>query len=110
MVLPADEGVTVTRRHYDPLDVVSATEFGLDRPTHHWPRPATPTVEVDRRTEDGMCPRCGAERLANYRVLSEGGWWFVTKCQACLTTTRRERGELLGPFQPLAAAIHRKDA
>lgn len=100
----------MTHRHYSPDEVAEAATFGLDAPSHHWPRPATPTVDVDRRPAAGICPRCGAERLASYRVLSEGGWWFVTKCQACFTTTRRERAELLGPFRPLAAMIQRKDA
>lgn len=102
----------MTRRHYDPDDAADAHAFGLTPPAPHAPRPLTPTLDVDRRPVTGTCPQCGDEALSNYRVLSEGGWWFVTKCQNCLTTTRRERAELLGPFRPLAASLsnRRKDA
>lgn len=101
----------MTRRHYDPSAAANAADFGLAPPVTSAVRPATETVDAHRHHVDGACPSCEAEHLASYRVLSEGGWWFVTKCQSCLTTTRRERAELLGPFVPLATRISsRKDA
>jgi hypothetical protein len=70
---------------------------------HNFPRPATATVEVPRVTVPGNCSACGANELAAYRVMSEGGWWNVVKCQACLTALSRERGPLFGAFTPLGA-------
>jgi len=69
---------------------------------HNFPRPATPTVECPRTPVDGACPECGQRQLARYRVMSEGGWWLVTKCQSCLHSLQREPGPLLGAFEPLA--------
>ena len=43
----------------------------------------------ERRPVDGKCEECGAETLAEYRVLSEGGWWDVRKCQTCLASLSR---------------------
>ena len=47
-----------------------------------------PLIEVD-------------EWLAEYRVLSEGGWWDVRKCQACLASASREPAPRYGSFTPL---------
>lgn len=65
-----------------------------------FPRPADPQVAVTRTAVAGECPQCGARALAGYRVLSEGGWWDVVKCQDCLASVSRTRGPLLGPLQP----------
>lgn len=70
---------------------------------HNFPRPSTPTVTAPREPLPGACPACGAETLAAYRVMSEGGWWNVVKCQSCLANVRREPGPLLGAFTPLGA-------
>jgi hypothetical protein len=51
----------------------------------------------------GTCPECGAQALASYRVMSEGGWWLVVKCGRCLHSVSREPGPLLGAFVPLGA-------
>jgi endogenous inhibitor of DNA gyrase (YacG/DUF329 family) len=51
----------------------------------------------------GACPECGAESLARYRVMSEGGWWLVVKCAQCLHSVSREPGPMLGAFVPLGA-------
>jgi NMD protein affecting ribosome stability and mRNA decay len=51
---------------------------------------------VDRIPVPGQCPRCGAAELAEYPVLSTGGWFQVVKCQRCLTSVRRERWHRLG--------------
>ena len=66
-----------------------------------FPRPATPTVTAPRRDVPGACPECGAERLQAYRVMSEGGWWIVVKCTACLHSLERLPGPLFGAFEPL---------
>lgn len=72
---------------------------------HAFSRPTTPTVSVQRQTMAGACPGCGGEHLAAYRVLSEGGWWNVIKCQDCLTSISRKPGPLLGTFTPLGTTI-----
>ena len=43
--------------------------------------------------------------LAEYRVLSEGGWWDVRKCQSCLASVSREPAPLFGVFTPLGLQI-----
>ena len=53
----------------------------------------------------GECPECGEEALQAYPVLSEGGWWDVTKCQQCLCSVKREPGPLLGGIQLLIDAV-----
>jgi len=70
---------------------------------HNFPRPSTPTVHSPREPRPGACPECGAEALSAYRVMSEGGWWNVVKCQACLHSLEREPGPLLGAFTPFGA-------
>jgi len=59
-------------------------------------RPHTAEVHAPREPVDGPCPACGESRLQRYRVLSEGGWWNVVKCPACLHSVSREPGPLLG--------------
>ncbi|MGE0861678.1 MAG: hydantoinase B/oxoprolinase family protein [Gammaproteobacteria bacterium] len=47
-------------------------------------------LQTERAPVPGACPACGASRLARYAVLSEGGWYDATKCQACLTSVERQ--------------------
>lgn len=70
---------------------------------HDHPRPTTLTVSAPREPVPGRCPECGAQQLAAYRVMSEGGWWNVVKCQSCLGSLKREHGPLFGAFEPLGA-------
>jgi hypothetical protein len=72
---------------------------------HNFPRPETPTVAVERQDVDGTCPECDQNTLASYRVLSEGGWWDVVKCQSCLHSVSRTKGPLLGPITPLGLSL-----
>jgi hypothetical protein len=72
---------------------------------HSFPRPSEPYLHAERRPVDGTCPECGAAELAEYRVLSEGGWWDVRKCQRCLHSVSRERGPLFGSYVPLGLEI-----
>lgn len=72
---------------------------------HIFQRPQTPHVHAQRTAVDGNCPECGAQSLARYRVMSEGGWWDVTKCQQCLRSVSRERGPLLGSLRPLGVDL-----
>lgn len=58
-------------------------------------------VSLERTPVDGSCPQCGAAALASYPVFSEGGWFDVVKCQACLHSVRRDRGPLLGSLHLL---------
>ncbi|MBZ5790574.1 hypothetical protein K8353_10670 [Burkholderia contaminans] len=54
-------------------------------------------LHLERTPVDGACPACGATMLARYPVHSEGGWFDVIKCQACLHSIRREPASRLGP-------------
>ena len=53
------------------------------------------------------CPECGSTEMAEYRVLSEGGWWTVRKCQACLACAMREPAPPYGSYTPLGLEIQR---
>lgn len=68
---------------------------------HAFPRPQQPLLYVDREPAGGSCPECGAAELAEYRVLSEGGWWQVRKCQRCLCSVSRTRAAPFGSYTPL---------
>ena len=72
---------------------------------HNFMRPTTATVSVEREKLEGTCPECGESQLSSYRVLSEGGWWDVTKCQSCLASIKREKGPLLGPIAPFSSSL-----
>jgi hypothetical protein len=72
---------------------------------HTFPRPTELHLSVDRRAVEGACPECGAEALAEYRVLSDGGWFDVRKCQACLASVSREPAPRFGSYVPLGLQI-----
>jgi hypothetical protein len=72
---------------------------------HTFPRPTEEHLSVERVPIDGACPECGAEDLAAYRVLSDGGWWDVKKCQSCLASVERVPGPPFGSFTPLSQAL-----
>ena len=74
---------------------------------HSFPRPDSPHLSVERRPAEGTCPECGASELADYRVVSDGGWWDVRKCQRCLASVTRERAPRYGSFTPLGLEIAR---
>jgi allophanate hydrolase subunit 1 len=67
-------------------------------------RPSTATVAVERTAVAGNCSACGAAQLASYPVLSEGGWFKVVKCQACLNSVSRE-ADVVGPIELLSRSI-----
>jgi hypothetical protein len=60
-----------------------------------------PTSAVRREPVEGSCPACGASKLATYPVLSEGGWFEVVKCQACLHSLARRPWNRLGTVSRL---------
>jgi vanillate/4-hydroxybenzoate decarboxylase subunit D len=64
-------------------------------------RPTEPFLAVPRTRVDGACPECGRGELARYPVLSEGGWWEVTKCQECLARVEATRANRLGSLSLL---------
>ena len=75
---------------------MAATErlraHGPARPTaatHSSTPPCGEGVHQSREAVSGTCPACAAQTLASYPVLSEGGWYRVTKCQACLVSIAR---------------------
>lgn len=68
---------------------------------HSFPRPTQSHLDAERKPVEGSCPECGAAELADYRVLSDGGWWDVRKCQACLASLSRTPGPAFGSFTPL---------
>jgi vanillate/4-hydroxybenzoate decarboxylase subunit D len=72
---------------------------------HSFPRPDQPHLSVERTPVGGACPACGAEDLAEYRVISEGGWWDVRKCQSCLHSVSRTKAPRLGSYVPLGLRI-----
>jgi hypothetical protein len=74
---------------------------------HTFQRPAQRHLDVERRRVAGTCPACGAEELAEYRVLSDGGWFDVRKCQRCLESVVREPAPPLGSYAPLGLEIAR---
>lgn len=74
---------------------------------HSFPRPAEAHIDARREPVEGVCPECGSSDLAAYRVMSEGGWWDVAKCQACLCSVRREPGPAFGSYIPLVASLSR---
>jgi hypothetical protein len=68
-------------------------------------RPQEARLVVERKSSDGICPECGAEKLAAYQVLAETGWVDVIKCQACLCSVSRTPGPLLGPIELLSERV-----
>ncbi|KAF1034401.1 hypothetical protein G3O00_00735 [Burkholderia sp. Ac-20384] len=52
---------------------------------------------LEREAVDGICPACSSKALARYPVHSEGGWFDVVKCQACLHSVSRAPASRLGP-------------
>lgn len=67
------------------------------------PREAAPVQT--REPVDGACDACGTDALMRYPVLSEGGWFIVVKCQACLHSQQREKWRRLGPVTLLTDSI-----
>jgi hypothetical protein len=72
---------------------------------HSFPRPSAEHLSVERAAVPGTCPECGADDLAEYRVLSDGGWWDVRKCQSCLASLQRTPGPAFGSFEPLGRSL-----
>jgi hypothetical protein len=58
-----------------------------------FPRPTEPSLYEKKEPVDRVCPECGSRNVAAYRVLTDGGWWDVVKCQDCLCSLERERCE-----------------
>jgi hypothetical protein len=72
---------------------------------HSFPRPDQLHLDATREPVEGTCPECGSDDLADYRVLSEGGWWDVRKCQTCLHSISRRRAPAFGSYRPLGLEI-----
>jgi hypothetical protein len=75
--------------------------------THTFRRPVEQHLSVERTPVPGACGECGAEALAEYRVLSDGGWFDVRKCQRCLASASREPALPFGSYVPLGLEISR---
>jgi hypothetical protein len=58
-----------------------------------FPRPKDETLFEERRKVDDLCPECGGADIAAYRVLTDGGWHDVVKCQGCLHSLSRARSK-----------------
>ena len=58
-----------------------------------FPRPTEQSLYEKKKKVNSMCPECGSRHIAAYRVLTDGGWWDVVKCQDCLYSLERERCE-----------------
>jgi len=72
---------------------------------HTFPRPSEERLFVDREVVEATCDRCGGSDVRAYRVLSEGGWWNVRKCQDCLHSLERTPAPALGSYVPLGTTI-----
>ena len=68
-------------------------------------RPTELTLTVERESVSGTCPECGADELMAYPVVGEHGWVDVVKCQNCLCSVSRKRGNRLGPITLLADSV-----
>lgn len=68
---------------------------------HNFPRSHETRLHMPRESVERRCPGCGSGEVAAYRVLSEGGWWDIVKCQDCLESLERNRAPRLGVFQPI---------
>lgn len=94
------EGLTINQAATNRLRAERVAAEGAHGPVNDapplrddWPYP---TVSVEKHNVDGACPACGREELKAYPVLSEGGWFDVIKCQACLETVEKHEGNRLG--------------
>ena len=58
-----------------------------------FPRPKEERLFEIRDKVTGICSECGSEEIAAYRVLTDGGWWEVVKCQKCLFSIDRKRSK-----------------
>ena len=58
-----------------------------------FPRPTEERLYEKKEKVDRVCPECGSQDVAAYRVLSDAGWWDVVKCQDCLYSLERKRSE-----------------
>ncbi len=74
---------------------------------HTFQRPTERHLHVQRSPVEGTCPECGAQELAAYRVLSDGGFFNVAKCQRCLHSLTREPAPPFGSYVPLGLQIAR---
>jgi hypothetical protein len=54
-----------------------------------FPRPTEEILYTKKDKVERVCPECGSHDIAAYRVLSDGGWWNVVKCQNCLCSLER---------------------
>lgn len=68
-------------------------------------RPLQEFLVVERVTVEGTCPECESSDLKQYPVVSEGGWWMVTKCQNCLHSVERERWSRMGSMSLLSEQL-----
>jgi hypothetical protein len=67
-------------------------------------RPTELLVHQERTPVAGECPECSEPRLDAYPVLSEGGWFNVVKCRACLHSVERV-ADPAGPTTILSTTI-----
>jgi hypothetical protein len=56
-----------------------------------FPRPTEEYLYEKREKVAQVCPECGSHDVASYRVITDGGWWDVVKCQDCLCSLERQR-------------------
>lgn len=71
----------------------------------HFPRPAEPTLRVEREPVSGTCDECGKAELRRYPVLAEDGWFDVVKCAGCLYSVSRKPGPKLGVIELLSDLV-----
>ncbi|MGO2112805.1 MAG: hypothetical protein ACTH31_14465 [Pseudoclavibacter sp.] len=72
---------------------------------HSFPRPTDTRLSVARDPVSATCDECASTSVRTYRVLSEGGWWTVVKCQDCLRSLSRTPAPALGSYVPLGTTL-----
>lgn len=55
-----------------------------------------PVRVVERIPVSGTCVQCAGNDIKRYPVVSDGGWFVVTKCQNCLYSLDRAPWHRLG--------------
>lgn len=56
----------------------------------NYQRPKDKFLFVEKIPVHRTCPNCQSANIKRYPVLSESGWWEVTKCQDCLHSLERK--------------------
>jgi hypothetical protein len=76
--------------------------MGIDRLMFQ--RPDEEFIFVERTPVEGLCPSCGAARLARYPIANSMGPRIAVKCQECLHAVSIEKPTAADHWPPWASA------